>query len=42
LPPSDLDATAALWLITPEQAGNDVWPGDDLADLIENVGRKCA
>jgi hypothetical protein len=42
LPPSALDTTSAIWLITPEQAGNVLLPADDLADLIHWTERKIA
>jgi hypothetical protein len=42
LPPSALDTTAAMWLVTPEQAGNRLMPADELADLIQAVERKTA
>jgi hypothetical protein len=42
LPPSALDTTSVMWLVTPEQAGNRLMPGDALADVIYSVERKCA
>lgn len=42
LPPSTLETTAAIWLVTPEQTGNALLSGDDLADLIQWLETKCA
>ncbi|MFD0204282.1 MULTISPECIES: hypothetical protein [Saccharothrix] len=42
LPPSALGTTPVVWLVTPEQAGNRLVPGDALADLIYRVEGKCA
>lgn len=42
LPPSALGTTSAIWLITPEQAGEVLLPGEELADLIQRLGRKSA
>jgi hypothetical protein len=42
LPPSSLDTTPAIWLVTPEQAGNVLMPGDALADLIQSLGKRTA
>lgn len=42
LPPSDLETTPVIWLVTPEQAGNVLMPGDALADLIRSYERKSA
>ncbi|WP_158843882.1 bifunctional DNA primase/polymerase [Saccharothrix deserti] len=42
LPPSALETTPVIWLVTPEQAGNVLMPGDVLADLIQSLGRKSA
>jgi hypothetical protein len=42
LPPSALDTTSVIWLITPEQAGNLLMPADVLADLIQRFERKSA
>jgi hypothetical protein len=42
LPPSALDTTSVIWLVTPEQAGNRLMPGDLLADLIQSYERKIA
>ncbi|WP_158842206.1 bifunctional DNA primase/polymerase [Saccharothrix deserti] len=42
LPPSALETTPVIWLVTPEQAGNMLMPGDVLADLIQSYDRKTA
>lgn len=42
LPPSALDTTPVMWLVTPEQAGNHLFPADALADLIHDHERKTA
>ncbi|MFJ6674250.1 bifunctional DNA primase/polymerase [Actinosynnema sp. NPDC091369] len=42
LPPSALDTTPVMWLVTPEQAGNRLVSGDALADLIHEHERKAA
>jgi hypothetical protein len=42
LPPSALDTTPVVWLITPEQAGNRLVPGDALADLIQSYEEMIA
>ncbi|GAA3853765.1 hypothetical protein GCM10022243_19210 [Saccharothrix violaceirubra] len=42
LPPSALETTPVIWLVTPEQAGNRLMPGDALADLIHSYERKSA
>lgn len=42
LPPTSVGGTEVLWLITPEEAGNTLVTGDDLADLIHHVERKTA
>ncbi len=42
LPPSALDTTSVIWLVTPQQAGNVLMPGDVLADRIHSFGRKSA
>ncbi|MBB5805374.1 hypothetical protein F4560_005142 [Saccharothrix ecbatanensis] len=42
LPPSALETTPVIWLVTPEQAGNVLMPGDVLADLIQTYERKSA
>lgn len=42
LPPSALEATSASWLVTPEQAGNTLLPGEESADLIQWLGGKSA
>lgn len=42
LPPSALETTPVIWLVTPEQAGNRLMPGDALADLIQSYERKSA
>ncbi|XVS67723.1 bifunctional DNA primase/polymerase [Actinosynnema sp. CA-299493] len=40
LPPSALETTPVIWLVTPEQAGNVLWPGDALADLIQTYEKR--
>jgi hypothetical protein len=42
LPPSRIDTTPVIWLVTPQQAGNVLIPGDVLADLIQSYERKSA
>lgn len=42
LPPSTLDTTPVIWLITPDQTGNILMPGDVLADFIQSYERKYA
>jgi hypothetical protein len=42
LPPSVLETTPVNWLVTPEQAGHVLMPGDVLADLIQSYERKSA
>ncbi|PSL56497.1 hypothetical protein B0I31_103246 [Saccharothrix carnea] len=42
LPPSALDTTPVIWLITPEQAGCRLVPADALADLIHGYERRSA
>jgi hypothetical protein len=42
LPRSALGTTSAIWLVTPEQAGEVLLPGEELADLIQRLGRKSA
>ncbi|MFE9745926.1 bifunctional DNA primase/polymerase [Saccharothrix saharensis] len=42
LPPSALDTTSVMWLITPGQAGNRLIPADALADQIQDHERKTA
>ncbi|MFD0202818.1 MULTISPECIES: bifunctional DNA primase/polymerase [Saccharothrix] len=42
LPPSALDTTPVIWLITPEQAGSQPVPADALADLIQGYARRSA
>lgn len=40
LPPSALETTPVIWLVTPEQAGNVLMPGDALADLIQGFEKR--
>ncbi|NUT48659.1 MAG: hypothetical protein HOV94_15330 [Saccharothrix sp.] len=40
LPPSALENTPVIWLVTPEEAGNRLMPGDALADLIQNFEKR--
>ncbi|TQM81265.1 bifunctional DNA primase/polymerase-like protein [Saccharothrix saharensis] len=40
LPPSALETTPVIWLVTPEQAGNRLMPGDALADLIQSYEKR--
>ncbi|MFI9010556.1 bifunctional DNA primase/polymerase [Actinosynnema sp. NPDC053489] len=40
LPPSALETTPVIWLVTPEQAGNRLMPGDALADLIHSFEKR--
>ncbi|ROP38999.1 bifunctional DNA primase/polymerase [Saccharothrix texasensis] len=40
LPPSALETTPVLWLVTPEEAGNRLMPGDALADLIQSFEQR--
>ncbi|MER5265696.1 bifunctional DNA primase/polymerase [Actinosynnema sp. NPDC002837] len=42
LPPSALGDTAAIWLVTPEEAGNVLLTGDELVELIESAERRTA
>lgn len=43
LPPSALDTTPVMWLVTPEQAAKRLMPADALADLIhDHESRKTA
>jgi hypothetical protein len=42
LPPSALDTMPVIWLVTPEQAGNVLMPGDVLADVIQIYERESA
>ena len=42
LPPSALGETAVMWLISPDEAGNTLMAGDELADLIGGLERKSA
>ena len=42
LPPTALGETAVMWLVTPEEAGNDLMAGDELADLIHELERRSA
>ncbi|GAB2957605.1 bifunctional DNA primase/polymerase [Saccharothrix stipae] len=42
LPPSAFGTTPVIWLVTPEQAGNRLIPGDALADLVQSYERKSA
>ncbi|MCE7000626.1 hypothetical protein LZG04_38295 [Saccharothrix sp. S26] len=42
LPPTSIGGTEVFWLITPEEAGNTLRAGDDLADLIHHLERKTA
>ena len=42
LPPSSIGGTEVFWLITPEEAGDTLVAGDDLADLIHHLERKTA
>lgn len=40
LPPSTLQTTPVLWLVTPEQAHNVLMPADALADLIQSFEKR--
>ncbi|WP_367131915.1 bifunctional DNA primase/polymerase [Saccharothrix sp. HUAS TT1] len=40
LPPSTLETTPLIWLVTPEQAGGRLMPGDALADLIQSFEKR--
>jgi hypothetical protein len=40
LPPSALETTPVIWLVTPEEAGNRLMPGDALADLIQSFEKR--
>jgi hypothetical protein len=40
LPPSALETTEVIWLVTPEQARNTLMPGDALADLIQSFEKR--
>ena len=40
LPPSALETTPVVWLVTPEQAGGRLMPGDALADLIQSFEKR--
>ncbi|MFC6093375.1 bifunctional DNA primase/polymerase [Saccharothrix lopnurensis] len=42
LPPSGLETTPVLWLVTPAQAGHHLMPADALVDLIQSYERKSA
>ncbi len=42
MPPSALGDTAVMWLVTPEDAGNGLMTGDDLADLIQSLERRVS
>jgi hypothetical protein len=42
MPPSALGGTPAIWLVTPEESGNVLLTGDELAKLIEITERKSA
>ncbi|WP_158842510.1 bifunctional DNA primase/polymerase [Saccharothrix deserti] len=42
LPPSTIGSRSATWLVSPEQAGNVLLIGDELADLIRSLSRKSA
>ncbi|MGW4112581.1 bifunctional DNA primase/polymerase [Actinosynnema sp. NPDC004786] len=40
LPPSALETTPVTWLVTPEQAGNRLMPGDVLAGLVQSFEKR--
>ncbi|WP_367133314.1 bifunctional DNA primase/polymerase [Saccharothrix sp. HUAS TT1] len=40
LPPSTLGETPVIWLVTPEEAGNRLMPGDALADVIQSFEKR--
>ncbi|MFD0201754.1 MULTISPECIES: bifunctional DNA primase/polymerase [Saccharothrix] len=42
LPPSALETMPVIWLITPDEAGDTLMPGDALADLIQAHERDAA
>ncbi|XVS65578.1 hypothetical protein ACQPYE_05820 [Actinosynnema sp. CA-299493] len=42
LSPSALETTSAIRLVSPDQAGNALLPGEESADLIQWLERKSA
>jgi Bifunctional DNA primase/polymerase, N-terminal len=40
LPPSALETTSVIWLVTPEQAHNALMPADALADVIQSYEKR--
>lgn len=42
LPPSALETTPVIWLVTPSRRATSLMPGDVLADLIQTYERKSA
>lgn len=42
VPPTSLGGSTASWLVSPEEAGNVLLLGDELADLIHTAGRRSA